>query len=54
MTYIKKYRSVLKVNYQVTKQVLEAPSYFVLNENIRKLPFLQAVFLSVQTDFNRQ
>lgn len=44
MTYVKKYRSVLKVNYQVMTQVLEDLLYFVLNDNIRKLTFLQAVF----------
>lgn len=30
MTYVKKYRSVLKVNYQVMTQVLEDLLYFVL------------------------
>lgn len=53
MTSIKKYRrSVLKVNYQVTKHPLQDLSYFVLNENIWKWMLLQAVFLSVQSEFN--
>lgn len=56
MTYIKMYRrSVLKANNQVKTQVPEDLLNIVLNRNLNyKINLLQAVFLSVQPDFNSQ